>query len=309
MMKKMIISILALVISVTVVLVVIAYLVSSKRTVDTAPEEEVVEEKIVEEVQTEEEQAAVPVADFYTLDLSINKTDGSDSWKDSVEMMDINGDGVDEAVFCEVYTDDEDEYIPCHYRLHFNDSVIAFNNDESTTYYVKAVHATTGNFIIVNYEYPFSTSIAVYDVDNDYQLVQKIYDASISGISDGEATIQYRVDVLGTWYVTKQNTYDRTGFNPVESEFILGNNPAENEEAKGLTLVEELEYTDTEGNEAKLNPGDVIYPIIIDGNSIEFTDKEGNEMGYLIYEKVGDFALNINGINEYDLFEEDYYAQ
>ena len=170
-----------------------------------------------------------------------------------------------------------------------------------------AVHSSAGNFIVLSEDYPYADSIYLYDADKDFELIQTIEGARISSLSDGEAVLEYRVDVLATWRPKETVKYDKSGFKITDTAFILNNDPAKSDDAQGLTLISSLEYVDSEGKDTQLEEGEVIYPLKIDGNVIEFVSNSGLT-GHFTFETVDFQHQMVNGMDETELFKERLYT-
>lgn len=238
----------------------------------------------------------LPEGDFYTAEIPLNGF---------AEMVDVNGDGKEATVYLETISDEElgDTYI-----LHIDDESIE-NGGDDALYMCEPmfVHSSTGNYFMLDCVgmSDWHTTY-LYDAAKNYYLVQSI-DGHITEISDGECTIQSKVDAFGTWGAKKEYSYDGNGFVTTDKVDNLDNLPSKGDDAIGITLLKKLTYTDKDGNQQTLAKGTVIYPTVLDGDKLEFMTEDGAESGYFtfVYE---DGVRYVDGVDENDMFAGMPYA-
>ena len=320
-MKKNIALLVLIVISVSGSLILLAHFIGNKngRAVDTSQNK----------VASQDIKAGADVAKaevgFYTVDLQLHETDGSDSWGENAESMDITGDGVEDTVYFEGYKDSENMALE-HFKIHVNDIEIAFDNEVDcedpellSEYNVKAVHSSQGNFLFVE-RYFFDYCTTIYDIDNEGNEIQYLSACRVLNIADGEADLEYRVDILGTWYPTRRETYSKDGFTPIENAFVynekgkevsyIQKNQIKSEWVKGLKLKRKFQFTDAEGNPGELEKGDMVCLRKLDGTTFEFVNGDGSVRGFFnVEEKDGEEGLYkyaVNGVSEEKVFDVQY---
>ncbi len=238
----------------------------------------------------------LPDGEFYTADISSMGL---------ADLIDVNGDGVEEVVYLES-SEDEDEYYYT-YILHVGEDEIKLEDYEMWSCSPMFVHSSTGNYIIMQTlglsDY---NTFYMYNVNKNYALIQTMA-GHIDDITDGQAQISNTVYAFGTWTAVKNYSYDGNGFDTTETVDRFNNDPRTNPDAIGITLLKKLEYTTSDGETETLSKGTVIYPQTNDGEKLEFINEDGSIQGYFTY-TYADGIRFVNGVSEYDLFEGMPYA-
>ncbi|MCR5486829.1 MAG: DUF3298 and DUF4163 domain-containing protein [Lachnospiraceae bacterium] len=219
--------------------------------------------------------------------------------------FDTDGDGREEEVYLTSKTDEDGYY--SEYTLHVGEGTITL---EEPGFYCEPyfIHSSKGNFFLFNESFE-SDWHTLYLYDSSLKKVGEV-DASVGKIMDGKMKLYIRHDAFGTWQVVKPCAYDADGFHFLEEIDRIDNDPRTKEQATGITLKKDMKYsTDPDGEENELlEKGSVIYPIADTGSQITFVTEDRKE-GYFRYEKEEDGAGRIvDGVPEFDLFDNMPYA-
>lgn len=131
----------------------------------------------------------------------------------------------------------------------------------------------------------------------------------IAQMTDGQITLEYPADVLGTW--TARRTYllnekDRFVFDDSLWENTADLASEDTWESQGITTIEDMRYTNEEDMTVTLPEGTQLLITASDKESVaQFVTRDG-VIGTLDIERgdpTDDFIIAINGISEDQLFE------
>ncbi len=231
------------------------------------------------------------------------------------ENADINDDGVLESIWSVTEYNEDSGYSDLTFNI--GNESIEITDENFYGYSNYYVSSSEGDyvFIVGTSENGWPTTY-MYSVSDGVKQIMKLEDYGISSIEDGKMTIYTIKDAIGTWTVTSDVTYGEDGitFGTSGTEKI-NNNPSSNPNAIGLTLLQELEYSASSNDfstTASLEKGTVIYPTLLisndSGNVMGFVAEDGT-LGYFVYEEDSENGgYMVNGVNEYELFDNIPYA-
>ena len=231
------------------------------------------------------------------------------------ENADINDDGVLESIWVVSEYNADSGYTDLTFNI--GNESIEISDENFYGYSNYYVNSSQGDyvFIVGTSENGWPTTY-MYSVSDGVTLIMELDDYGISSIEDGKMTIYTIKDAIGTWTVTSDVTYGDDGitFGTSGSEKI-NNNPSSNPNAVGLTLLQGLEYSASSNDfstTATLEKGTVIYPTLLisnDSGSVMGFVAEDGTLGYFVYEEdTENGGYMVNGVNEYELFENIPYA-
>lgn len=127
----------------------------------------------------------------------------------------------------------------------------------------------------------------------------------IESIGNDGITARGAIYVLGTYNGRRDYTISKEGFSTEQERFVFENG-ADVPYPRGVVLAEALTVqvqTENEWTERELAAGTMLYPVNSDGESVVGFELEDGTYGEISFERQ-DGTIYINGISEYDLFEE-----
>ena len=143
-------------------------------------------------------------------------------------------------------------------------------------------------------EFTYVDDVTGYDLDD------------ANAIKEDKVVLETSVDAFGSFMCTRDFTYDEDGFSAENDTLTIT-------ETRSLKLKKDVALKDESGKECGTSKaGDTICPITVINNSVGFEDENGKFLGYLEFEIKDDnehgSAHYVDGVSEYDLFEEVMYA-
>ncbi|MBR4529102.1 MAG: DUF3298 domain-containing protein [Lachnospiraceae bacterium] len=222
--------------------------------------------------------------------------------------FDVNGDGKGEYVWLQTVTDQETYFST--YTLNIGNEQFTFDKEETWYCEPNFIHTADGEYFLVSFSGMDDwTTTDLYEAAGDRRLLGSC-NGSPALIRDGTVTIHTRTDAFGTWTVEKEYTYGKDGLKTTETSERLNNDPAERgDEARSIKLKKPLSYHRTQGakdSDGVLDPGTELYPVTAYPDEIEFVTKDGRR-AFFTY-TTEDYTHYVDGVAEYDLFEELPYA-
>lgn len=136
-----------------------------------------------------------------------------------------------------------------------------------------------------------------------------IIDANLTSMSNDAFIANAYVYVLGTYNSSRTYTFSEGTLQPVEERFTFAGMEG-NPDRTGLVLKSELTVLVEENGtmvEEKLPAGTTIYPVNSDGETVVGFELEDGTYGEITFER-RDGTIYIDGVSEYDLFDELPYA-
>ncbi len=162
--------------------------------------------------------------------------------------------------------------------------------------------------IVSRYQDNDYRSTGLYDVSDNMKEVD-MCGLTIKGVFNDGVWASLKIDVLGSFICSDYYKLENGKFVAQSERFDLGNTK-EAEYRKGPVLKQALTVKlkrDGVMVDEELTAGTRIYPINTDGTSVVGFELEDGTYGELTMERV-DYTITINGISEYDLFDELMYA-
>ncbi|RKM61675.1 hypothetical protein D6856_05595 [Butyrivibrio sp. XB500-5] len=231
---------------------------------------------------------------------------------DEEKQVDLGGDGKMDTLMA---TGSDDT----HYDLVINDQTIELinrdtNNDweMATSYYV---HNSEGDFIMSELNDPLNgweTTLYMWNNGSFEKIGSEplgILNDEDSGvkIQGNEVVLFKSIQALSSWRGTKTFIYGKDGFIAKDEKTFYAADKI------GLTLKQDIAFEDEyeAGQAARTaSAGDTIYISTLVQDRIGFTSANGDFLGYLIITQPdGEYGDHfINGISEYDLFDNIVYA-
>ena len=244
----------------------------------------------------------LPTDEFYTVDLL-------DYWAD--KSFDIDGDGQEEEIGLSFIYDDSYEY--------YSDVILTVGDEELSLMGLDYWHEDyTGEYVHCNgYDYVF---VHCYDA-NDWEttIVCSITDGigltqnlegGVENINPDGVVLSTRKDILGTWGVIRNYSFAADGDGIVADNegddcYTIVLSDDVDEEYNHITVAKE--FTAKDGSTVEV--GTKLYPLYTNGvDLIAFEDESGSLVEITVEKPEDDYQWYIDGVSEYDIFENLPYA-
>jgi hypothetical protein len=226
---------------------------------------------------------------------------------------DIDGDGQPDAFSLE--EKEIGEYDTCRSTLNVGDAKLEILTEENSNDYQYAdvffVHRNDSNYVIASLEGDtcmWTTELYKWD-NGEFTFVDDITGFDIddaSAIKEDKVVFESYCDAFGTFSCTKDVAYGDEGFSSEDDTLTIS-------DTRALKLKKDVTLRDESGKECgTAKAGESICPITLNDDVVGFEDEKGKFLGYLEFEIKDDdehgSAHYVDGVSEYDLFEEVMYA-
>lgn len=131
-------------------------------------------------------------------------------------------------------------------------------------------------------------------------------DGNLIGITSDVCTIRASLYVLGTYIGQRSFTFSNGAFEPVEERYTFADD-RQSPDRSGIVLTKALTVSVNDNGtltQTDLTPGTTLYPINTDGTSVMGFELEDGTEGEIQFERKDDGMIYINGVSEFDLFEQ-----
>lgn len=221
--------------------------------------------------------------------------------------IDVDGDGSMETVRI-TETDFDSLQTPITVKVDDTSVDLEHGGYISSIYYVK--NADGKSYILLSYDLASDDYVTeLVAVDSKVPVKCDAVDGFVGDITNSTVDISANLYVLGTYIGHKRYGYDTGTLVPLEERYTFDN--AEGAESRrSLKLITDLLVKlDTDGQMAEetLAAGTVLYPCNTDGEAVFGFVLADGRYGELTFER-GDMGITIDGVSEYDIFEELPYA-
>lgn len=228
-------------------------------------------------------------------------------WAGEDNAIDVDGDGSTETVRI-TETDIDGSGMPITVKV--NDTSVDLENGGyvESIYYVK--NADGKSYILLSYDMASDDYVTeLVEVDSKVPVKCDAVNGFVSGITNSTVDIAAAVYVLGTYTGKKCYGYDTGMLVPLEERYNFDN--AEGTEyRRSIKLIADLPVrmdTDGQMTEETLPAGTLLYPYDTDDETVFSFMLEDGRFGELTFERT-DMGITINGVSEFDIFEELPYA-
>lgn len=219
--------------------------------------------------------------------------------------IDVNGDGEAEAI--EVLSEYDDNYdTVLGVKVNATSLELGTCSYMENAYYAKCENGRS--YILVSCDM-MSDDYGTYLVevtDGTPRLCEELGAGGVNSISNDGVIVSGNVYVLGTYGGLREYTFAEGAFQPVDERFTFANDEGE-QYRRGPVLKQSLTVqVDENGTmvEKELETGTKIYPINTDGESVVGFKLEDGTYGEIAFERKDDGVIYIDGVSEYDLFDE-----
>ena len=229
---------------------------------------------------------------------------------DEEKQVDLGGDGKMDTLMAT----GSDEI---QYDLIINDQTIELiNRDDSNEWEVATsyfVHNSEGDFIMSELNDPLNGWETTLYMWNNGSF-EKIGSEQLGIMKDdnfqaeifGDKVVLFdSISVLSTWRGTKDFTYGKDGFIAKDEKYFYAGDKV------ALTLKQDVAFDDDyEVGEAARTAasGDTIYISCMIQDRVGFTSENGDFLGYLTVTQTDSGEYEVNGVNEYEMFDNILYA-
>lgn len=221
--------------------------------------------------------------------------------------VDVNGDGTLDTV---ELISEYDEYDDMKISLKVNDISLDLDNCAYLTnsYLVRAENGRS--FVLISCDM-MSDDYVTLLVEVTSGTPEKLdsIEGNLTSMSNDAFMVNTYVYVLGTYGSKRTYTFSEGKLQPVEERYTFASRE-ETPERQGLVLKSEMTVSIEENGtmvEKELSPGTMIYPVNSDGETVVGFELEDGTYGEITFERK-DSTIYIDGVSEYDLFEELPYA-
>ena len=152
-------------------------------------------------------------------------------------------------------------------------------------------------------------SFLVEVTDGTPKLCETFGMGGVNSISNDGVVVSGNVYVLGTYCGVRAYSFEEGSFQPIEERFVF-NNDKNSQYRMGPVLKKSLKVQIEENGsmvQKELEAGTAIYPVDTDGETIVGFELEDGTYGEITFEKK-EGIIYIDGVSEYDLFDELPYA-
>ncbi|MDE6433805.1 MAG: DUF3298 and DUF4163 domain-containing protein [Lachnospiraceae bacterium] len=221
-----------------------------------------------------------------------------------VAAIDVNGDGEAESV--EILSEYDENY-ETTFGVKVNNTSLELG---TCSYIINAYYAKCENgrsYVLVSCDAMSDDYVAylVEVTDGVPKLCEELGVGGVNSISNDGVIVSGNIYVLGTYSGSRAYTFAEGAFLPVDERFALLNDEGE-QYRRGPVLKQSLSVQIEESGamvEKELEAGTKLYPINTDGESVVGFKLEDGTYGEIAFEKK-DGTIYIDGVSEYDLFDE-----
>lgn len=229
-------------------------------------------------------------------------------FSDTATEIDVNGDGELEKV--EISSEYDDNY-ETKLSVKVNDTSLELGTCAYMTnaYYAKCENGRS--FVLVSCDMMSDDygTFLVEVTDGTPKLCETFGMGGVNSISNDGVVVSGNVYVLGTYCGVRAYSFEEGSFQPIEERFVFDNDK-NSQYRKGPVLKSSLKVQIEENGsmvQKELEAGTAIYPVDTDGETIVGFELEDGTYGEITFERK-DGTIYIDGVSEYDLFNELPYA-
>lgn len=217
---------------------------------------------------------------------------------------DFDGDGVTDRLKVWIEWDEDDNSNIC---ISYNDQLTELGYGSNLDYVYYVHDNDDRNYILFSYDAMSDDFVTeLYEIKDGSLTEVQLTEGCISVIAGDRVGMNVSVDVLGTYGAYRSYRIEDGAFVPVEERFDLGNE----ERQRKLILAADVKgsvMTEDGMMETGLVSGTILYPVNTDGESVVGFYLDDGTYGELYFTRK-DWTIYIDGVEEYELFEELPYA-
>ncbi|MCM1497927.1 MAG: DUF3298 and DUF4163 domain-containing protein [Clostridium sp.] len=222
--------------------------------------------------------------------------------------VDVNGDGTPETITLSgEYTEDGDTQLD----LKVNDLSLDLGriSYRSAAYFARTQEGRA--FVLISCDMMSDDyETLLIEVTSGTPVKADSTAGSLTGITSEICTVQASIYTLGTYTGQRSFTFSGGAFEPVEERYSFINNLQGSNRSSIILAKAVMAQINDNGTltETELQPGTALYPTDSDGTSVIGFELEDGTVGELHFERQEDGMIYIDGVSEFDLFENLPYA-
>lgn len=228
-------------------------------------------------------------------------------WQNESVDIDVDADGTSDKL---ELAGEYDENGDLKLSLKLNDLSLELDNCsyQTTSYFVRTENGRS--FVLVSYDLMSDDYITqLIEVTNGNLEKLDTIEGEILSMSNDAVVVNVYVYALGTYKGRRTYTFSEGKMQPEGERFTFASRKEEPSRT-GIVLKKELSVCiDEDGTmtETKLDAGTTLYPVNSDGETVVGFELEDGTYGEITFERQ-EYIIYIDGVSEYDLFEELPYA-